>query len=89
MHKPLKNGLSPFRPIPSAIDIPTYKPVKLLNLVLLLLFIVKDNVTFVNEISSQEKDLYMGSLDVNALFTNILLDNSKTDQFMENFQSVF
>ena len=54
VHKPLINGLPPFRPILSAIGTPTYKPAKFLVPVLLDItqnqFTVKDSFTFVDEI---------------------------------------
>ena len=80
MCKPLINGLPPFRPILSAIGTPTYKLVKFLVPVLSDItqngFTVKDSFTFVDEISTQSSDLYMASLDVDALFTNIPLDKT-------------
>ena len=78
MHKPLKTGLLPFRPILSAIGTPTYKLAKFL--VPLLSdkaqneFPVKDSFTFVDEILPQDSDLHMASLDVDGLFTNVPLD---------------
>ena len=39
-------------------------------------FTVKKSFTFVDEILTQKSDLYMASLDVNALFTNIPLDET-------------
>ena len=39
-------------------------------------FTVKDSFTFVDEILTQNNDLYMVNLDVDALFTNILLDET-------------
>ena len=75
--KPLTDGLTQFRPILSATDTPTYKLAKFLVLVLSDItqngFSVKDSSTFVDEILTQNIDLYMASLDVDALFTNILL----------------
>ena len=80
MCKPLINGLPPFRPILSAIGTPTYKLVKFLVPVLSDItqngFTVKDSFTFVDEILTQSSDLYMASLDVDALFTNIPLDET-------------
>ena len=80
MHKPLKNGLPKFRPILSVIGTPTYKLAKFLVPVLSDItqneFIVKNSFTFVDEILSQDSDLYMASLDVDALFTNIRLDET-------------
>ena len=73
---PLQNGLPPFRPILSAIGIPKYKLAKFLVLVLSDItqneFTVKDSFTLVDEIFlTQNSDLHMASLDVDALFTNI------------------
>ena len=53
-HKPLKNGLIPFRPILSVIGTPTYKLAKFLVPILSNVtqneFTVKDSLTFVDEI---------------------------------------
>ena len=75
MQKPLVNGLSPFRPIISAIGTPTYKLPKFLVPVLSDItqneFTVKGSFTFVDEILAQNSDLHIASLDVDALLTNI------------------
>ena len=80
VHKLLKNGLPPFRPILSAIGTLTYKLAKFLVPVLPDItqneFTVKDSFPFVGETLTQNSDLYMASLDVDALFTNILLDKT-------------
>ena len=80
VHKPLVNGLPPFTPILSAIGTPTYKLAKFLVPVLSDItqneFTVKDSFTFVDEISTQNSHLYMTSLDFDALFTNIPLDET-------------
>ena len=80
VHKLLINGLPPFRPILSAIGTPTYKLAKFLVPVLSDItqnrFTVKDSFTSVDEILTQNSDLYMASLDVDALFTNIPLDET-------------
>ena len=80
VHKPLKNGLPPFRPILSAIGTPPYKSPKFLFPILSDItqneFTVKDLFTFVDEISTQDSDLCMASLDVDALFTNIPSDET-------------
>ena len=80
VHKLLVNGLPPFRPIYSAIGTPTYKLAKFLVLVRSDItqndFTVKDSFTFADEILTQNSDLYMASLDVDALFTNIPLDET-------------
>ena len=80
MHQPLINKLPSFRAILSAIGIPTNKLAKFLVPVLSDITqnecTVKDNLTFVDEILTQNNDVYMASLDVDALFTNILLDEN-------------
>ena len=80
LHKPLQNGLPPFRLILAAISTPTYKLAKFLVPVLSDKtqneFTVKDFVAFVDGILTQDKDLHMASLDVDTLFTNIPLDET-------------
>ena len=80
MHKSLKNRLSPFRLTLSGIGTPTYKLAKFLVPVLSDItqneFTVKDSFTFVDEILTQSSDLYMASLDVDALFTSTPLDET-------------
>ena len=60
--------------------IPTYKLAKFLVPVLCFItqneFTVKDSFTFVDEVLTQNIDLYMASLDVDVLFTNIPLDET-------------
>ena len=78
VHKHFINGLPPFRTIVSAIATLTYKLAEFLVPVLSDItqseFIVKGSFTFVDEILTQNSDLYMASLDVDALCTNIPLD---------------
>ena len=80
LHKPLQNGLPPFRLILAAISTPTYKLAKFLVPVLSDKtqneFTVKDFVAFVDGILTQDKDLHMANLDVDTLFTNIPLDET-------------
>ena len=82
VHKEPKNGLPPFRPILSAIGTPTYKLAKFLLQFLTCLsnndYTLKDSFSFANEICQQNSDLYMASLDVDSLFTNIPLDETIT-----------
>ena len=47
-------------------------------------FTVKDFFTFVDEILTEDSDLYMASLDIDALFTNIPLDDT-IDICLKNF----
>ena len=72
MHKPLINGLPPFRPILSAIGTPTYKLAKFLVPILSDKtqndFTVKDSFTFVDDILTQNSDLHIANLDVDASF---------------------
>ena len=69
-----------FRPILSALNTPTYKFTKFLVPVLKPLttnkFTVKDCFHFAEEIVDQQHDLFMGSLDVDSLFTNIPLEET-------------
>ena len=77
---PTENGSLPFTPIFSVICTPTYKLAKVLVPIRSFLtqneFVVKDSFSLADEISTQNSDLYMASLDVNALFTNILLNET-------------
>ena len=80
MHKEAKNGLPPFRPILSAIGTPTYKLAKYLLPFSTPLTqnecTVTDSLHFAEEICKQDPNLYMASLDVDSLFTNIPLDET-------------
>ena len=71
LHKPLINALPSLGPILSVIGTPTYKLAKFLVLLLSDItqneFTVKDSFTFVDEILTQNSDLYMASLDFDAL----------------------
>ena len=70
----------PFRSILSALNTPTYKLAKFLVRILKPLtineFTVKDSSHFAEEIVDQQHDLFMGSLDVDSLFTNITLEET-------------
>ena len=80
MNKSVKNVLPPFRPILSAVSTPKFKLGKFLLPILLDItlneFNVKDSFIFVDEILTQNNDLHMDSLDVDALFTNIPLEQT-------------
>ena len=79
MHKPLIYGLPPFRPILSAFGVQAYKLAKFLVPILSDKtqneFNVKDSFTFVDEILTQNSNLYR-VLGVDALFTNLSLDKT-------------
>ena len=80
MRKETKNGLPPFRPILSTIGMPTYKLAKFLPSLLTSLtqneYTFTDSFHFFEEICKQDPNLYMASLDVDSLFTNIPLDET-------------
>ena len=63
-----------------ALNTPTYKLAKFLVTFLKPLttneFTVKDSFHFAQEIVDQQHDLFMGSLDVDSLFTNIPLEET-------------
>ena len=82
VHKHKAARTPPFRPILSAIGTTTYKLAKflvdLLNPVTLSEYCLKDSFSFSQEIRSQDSSLFMASLDVESLFTNIPLEESMT-----------
>ena len=77
VHKPVVNNLPKFRPILSAINTPGYNLAKFLIPILQPLteneFTVKDSFSFAKEITTYDSSLFMASLDVESLFTNIPL----------------
>lgn len=80
VHKEAVDGVPPYRPILSAIDTPTYQLAKflvpLLSNITANEYTVKDSFGFAKEILSQDSSLYMASLDVDSLFTNIPLNET-------------
>ena len=80
MHNEAKNGIPPSRPILSAIGTPTYKLSKFLLLFLTSLtqneYNVTDSFHFAHETCKQYPNLYMASLDVDFLSTNIRVDKT-------------
>ena len=79
-HKAITDVCSPFTSIFSAIGTPSYKLAKLLVPKLFLItfneFTVKYFFAFAEEIVHQDSKLFMGSLDVNSLSTNIPLEEN-------------
>ena len=75
VHKASVGNCPPFRPILSALNTPTYKLAKFLVPILKPLttneFTVKGPFHFAEEIVHKQHDLFMSSLDVDSLFTNI------------------
>ena len=80
VHKDIIDNCPPFRPVLSAINTPTYKLAKFLVPILKSLtsneYTVKDSFAFVEEIVEQGSEFFMGSLDVDSLFTNIPLEET-------------
>ena len=82
VHKAVTDICPLFRPIPilSAILTPSYKIptflVPKLSSIRFNEFTVKDYFAFAEEIVHQDSKLYMGSLDVDSLFTNIPLEEN-------------
>ena len=77
VHKAIIDVCPPFRPIILAIGTPSYKLAKFLvpklSSITFNEFTVKDSFAFAEEIVHQDGKLFMGSLDVGSVFTNIPL----------------
>ena len=75
VHKGSVGNCLPFRPILSALNTPTYKLFIFLLPILKSLttneFTAKDSFHLAEDIVDQQHDLFMVSLDVDSLFTNI------------------
>ena len=80
IHKPVKDNVSPFQPILSAIGTSTYKLSKLFVPLLTPLTLsectIKDPFSFEEELLNYDSNLLMTSLDVEPLFTNISLQET-------------
>ena len=80
IHKALINNIPKFRPILSAINTPSYNIAKFLVPILSTLtmneYTVKDSFGFAKDIVQQNNELIMASFDVDALFSNIPLDET-------------
>ena len=80
VHNEAQNGLPLFRSILSAIGTPTYKLAKYLLPFSTPLtqneYNITDSLHFAEEICKRDPNLYMASLDVDSLFTNIPLDET-------------
>ena len=80
VHKTVVNNTPKFRPILSAINTPTYSLAKYLNPILSPLttneFTAKNSFDFAEEVVNYDHNLYMASLDVESLFTNIPLEET-------------
>ena len=80
IHKLLVNGFPKLRPILSALNTGTYKWAKcfvpLLRHLTSNKFTLKDSFEFPKIICEQDAGLFMSSLDVDALFTNVPLEEA-------------
>ena len=91
IHKPLGNGFPKLRPILSAINtgiynwenffVPLFKPFTSNN------YTVKDSFDFAKDITQPSSKLFMDSLDVDSLSTNVSLDETIEICFNELFKS--
>ena len=90
IHQETRNGIPPFRPILSTIDTPTYNLAKFFLKFLTPStaneFTVTDSFHFAEEISQQDSNLHMASLEVDSLFTYIPLEET-IDICVENLYS--
>ena len=80
IHKSLIDNCPPFRPILSAIKTPSYNIAKFLVPILEPIttnkFTIKNSFEFAKDVINQDSGLYMASLDVESLFTNIPLEET-------------
>ena len=80
VQKPVINNCPSFRPIPGAINTPSYKSAKFLVPILSPLAInkytVKDSFAFAKEITKTDFNYVMASLDVESLFTDMPLEGT-------------
>ena len=95
VHKDIIDNFRPFRPILSTINTPTYKLAKFLVPTLKSLSsnesTVKNLFAFAEGILEQDSACFMGSLDVDFLFTNIPLEETIdicTNTLFENTEKV-
>ena len=80
IHKRLIDNCPPFGPILSAIKTPSYNIAKYLVPILEPIatnkFTIKNSFEFAKELIEQDSGLYMASLDMESLFTNIPLEET-------------
>ena len=80
VHKQLLNSCPPFRPILSGIGTPTFNVAAFLVSILKPLttndYTLKDMFEFSRDILHQNPNLFMASLDVDSIFTNIPLEET-------------
>ena len=80
IHKPLVNGFPKLRPILCAINTATYKWAKrfipFLRDFTINNYTIKDSFEFAKNITEQNSKLYMASLDIDSLFSNLPLNET-------------
>ena len=80
IHKSVTGNCPSLWPIFSAIKTPSYNIAKHLVLILELItankFTIKNSIEFAKEVIEQDSGLFMASLDVQSLFTNIPLEET-------------
>ena len=80
IHKPLENSFPKLRPILSAINTGTYKRAKffvpLFKPFTSNNYTVKDFLDFTKDTAQESSKLFMASLDVHSLITNVPLDET-------------
>ena len=92
IRKPLFNGFPKLRPILSALNTGTYKWAEFFVTLLLRdlnsnQFTLKDSFEFAKIVCEQNADLFMASLDVDSLFTNVPLEETINICVNELFKS--
>ena len=95
VHKDIIDNCPLFRPVLSAINIPTYKLAMFLVPILKSLtsnkYTLKDSFAFAEEIVEQDSEFFMRSLEADFLFTNIPLEENIdicTNTLFENTEKV-
>ena len=76
IHKPLINDFPKLRPILSSINTATRFFVPLLKHFTMNEYTFNDSFEFANDITNQNSNCFMASLDVESLFTNVPLDET-------------
>ena len=94
-HKDIVNNFSSFVPILSPINTPTYKLAKFrvpnLKFLTSNKYTVKGSFNFYEESAEQDSEVFMASLDVDSVFTNMPLEKTIdicTNTLFENTETV-
>ena len=92
VHKVVIDNTAKFQPILSAVNTPVYELsqllVSILSPLIVIHYTVKDSFTFAKEVINFDHNIFMASLDVESLFTNLPVDetikNADGDLFSNN-----